>query len=183
MSGGTCGVGFVRTGNVAHMHARAIAQVPGARLVGGFNRTRQKAEEFFDRYGGRAYGSVGAADSINSVNERAYNIAVHQRDQRGHHDSEPIRDQGRNLKTQRLARSRWHHGEHVASGQERLDGRFLARAEPVEPKYTPQHLACGGCLLLQRAHQCRNWEMSTRDQAPAALFNAAAGRNFRTYMP
>ncbi len=58
MSGETCGVGFLGTGNVAHMHARAVQQVPGARLVGGYNRTRQKAEDFFARYGGRAYGSV-----------------------------------------------------------------------------------------------------------------------------
>lgn len=54
---GTCGVAFVGTGNVAHMHARAVQAIPGARLVGGYNRTPAKAEAFFQRYEGRAFGS------------------------------------------------------------------------------------------------------------------------------
>ena len=58
MTDGTCGVAFVGTGNVAHMHARAVQAVSGARLVGGYNRTRAKAEAFFQRYEGRAYGSL-----------------------------------------------------------------------------------------------------------------------------
>ena len=55
---GGCRIALIGTGNVAHMHARAMERIPGARLVGGFNRTREKAEAFAARYGGRVYDSV-----------------------------------------------------------------------------------------------------------------------------
>ncbi len=57
MAGDSCGMGFIGTGNVAHMHARALEAIPGTHLVGGYNRTRAKAEAFFERYGGRVYAS------------------------------------------------------------------------------------------------------------------------------
>ena len=58
MGEGGCRIALIGTGNVAHMHARAMERIPGARLVGGFNRTREKAEAFAARYGGRVYDSV-----------------------------------------------------------------------------------------------------------------------------
>ena len=40
MGEGKCRIALIGTGNVANMHARAIERVPGARMVGGYNRTR-----------------------------------------------------------------------------------------------------------------------------------------------
>ena len=58
MSERSFGMAFIGTGNVAHMHARALQAAPGTHLVGGYNRTPAKAEAFFQRYGGQVYGSV-----------------------------------------------------------------------------------------------------------------------------
>ena len=58
MSKRSFGMAFIGTGNVAHMHARALQAAPGTHLVGGYNPTPAKAEAFFQRYGGQVYGSV-----------------------------------------------------------------------------------------------------------------------------
>ena len=76
--------------------------------------------------------------------ERRY-LVLHERDQRRDHDREPIHDQRGNLEAERLARSRRHHRERVAPGQQRPDGGFLAGAEGVEPEDLAKHPARGGC--------------------------------------
>jgi myo-inositol 2-dehydrogenase / D-chiro-inositol 1-dehydrogenase len=43
--------GIVGTGRVAILHAEAIARIPGARIVGAWNRTRENAEAFCKRVG------------------------------------------------------------------------------------------------------------------------------------
>ena len=82
-------------------------------------------------------------------------LVLHQRDQRRHHHRETAHDQRRDLETQRLARSRRHHRERVASCQQGFYRRFLAGAETLEPEDIPQHPVRGGRRLSRHAHQCR----------------------------
>ena len=42
----TYGFGIIGTGMIAHFHAKAIEAIPGARLVGCFNHTAERAEMF-----------------------------------------------------------------------------------------------------------------------------------------
>lgn len=45
-------------GKVAHLHAKAIAGIPGARLSGVWSRTAATAETFASAYGTKAYGEI-----------------------------------------------------------------------------------------------------------------------------
>ncbi len=49
------GFGIIGTGMIAHFHAKAIAAIPGAKLVGCFNHTPGRADQFATEYGCRAY--------------------------------------------------------------------------------------------------------------------------------
>ena len=52
------GIGFIGAGMVANLHAEAVARCAGARLVGLWNRTPQRAEEKARAYGCVRYDSV-----------------------------------------------------------------------------------------------------------------------------
>lgn len=52
------GIGIVGTGLIADFHARAIEQIPNARLAGAYNRNREKATAFSERYGCEAVDSL-----------------------------------------------------------------------------------------------------------------------------
>ena len=52
------GIGFFGAGVVANLHAEAVRRCAGARLVGLWNRTPQRAEEKARAYGCERYGSV-----------------------------------------------------------------------------------------------------------------------------
>ena len=49
------GFGIIGTGMISRFHARAIADVRGARLVACYNRTHKKATAFAEEHGGTAY--------------------------------------------------------------------------------------------------------------------------------
>jgi predicted dehydrogenase len=55
MSENRAGIGFIGAGEISLLHSQAIGAIPGARLVGLWNRTRATAEERAARYGGRVY--------------------------------------------------------------------------------------------------------------------------------
>jgi predicted dehydrogenase len=55
MSEKRAGIGFIGAGEISLLHSKAIAAIPGARLVGLWNRTRATAEERAERYGCRLY--------------------------------------------------------------------------------------------------------------------------------
>lgn len=44
------GIGIIGTGLIADFHAKAIQQIPNARLVGAFNRNTEKAKDFAGRF-------------------------------------------------------------------------------------------------------------------------------------
>src|SRR5918992_340613 len=52
------GFAVVGCGMIAGFHARAIADIAGARLVGGYSSRFESAEKFAAEYGGRAYRSL-----------------------------------------------------------------------------------------------------------------------------
>ncbi len=66
-------------------------------------------------------------------------LVLHQGDQRRDHHGQPAQHQRRHLVAQRLARAGRHHRQHVAAGQHRVDGGFLAGAELVEAEDVLQH--------------------------------------------
>ncbi len=49
------GFGIVGTGLISHFHAKAIADIENAFLVGAFNHNKQKAESFVQLHGGKAF--------------------------------------------------------------------------------------------------------------------------------
>jgi predicted dehydrogenase len=51
----TLGVGFIGAGDIAILHAAAVKKVPGARLVGLWNRSQDRAAERATQFGCRAY--------------------------------------------------------------------------------------------------------------------------------
>lgn len=55
MSEKRAGIGFIGAGEISLLHSKAIAAIPGARLVGLWNRTRATAEERAARYGCRLF--------------------------------------------------------------------------------------------------------------------------------
>ena len=59
-------------------------------------------------------------------------LVFHQGDQRRDHDSQPAGDQRRYLETQRLARPGRHHGQDIATREQRIDDFFLSRPERIE---------------------------------------------------
>lgn len=54
------GFGIVGCGMIANFHARAIADIADAKLVGCFNRTADKAEKLAAEFGGEVYTSLEA---------------------------------------------------------------------------------------------------------------------------
>ena len=51
-------IAVIGPGKVAHLHAKAVLQTPDTQLVAVYGRTFQKAEDFANRYGIRAYSDV-----------------------------------------------------------------------------------------------------------------------------
>lgn len=51
-------IAIIGPGKVAHLHAKAALQTPDAELVAVYGRTHQKAEDFANLYGIRAYSDV-----------------------------------------------------------------------------------------------------------------------------
>ena len=54
------GFGIVGCGMIANFHARAIADIRGAKLVGAYSRRIESANEFVTEHGGTAYDSLQA---------------------------------------------------------------------------------------------------------------------------
>ncbi len=54
----TAGFGIVGTGMISHFHAKAIQSIPGAKVVGCFNHSAEKAQAFAVEYGCTAYSSM-----------------------------------------------------------------------------------------------------------------------------
>ena len=52
------GFGIVGCGMIANFHARAIADIRGAKLVGAYSRRIESAKEFVTEHGGTAYDSL-----------------------------------------------------------------------------------------------------------------------------
>ena len=51
-------IAIIGPGKVAHLHAKAVLQTPDTELVAVYGRTLQKAEDFANQYGIRAYSDV-----------------------------------------------------------------------------------------------------------------------------
>jgi predicted dehydrogenase len=51
----TIGVGFVGAGDISILHARAVAKVPGAKLVGLWNRSQDRAEQRATEFGCKTF--------------------------------------------------------------------------------------------------------------------------------
>lgn len=51
-------IAILGCGKVAHLHAKAISEIPDARLAGVWSRTPSSAETFADQYGVKSYPSV-----------------------------------------------------------------------------------------------------------------------------
>lgn len=54
------GFGIVGCGMIANFHARAIADLPNARLIGGYSRRAEQAEKFAAEHGCRAFTNLEA---------------------------------------------------------------------------------------------------------------------------
>ena len=54
MSAKTLGFGIWGTGMIAEFHAKALAEIPGVKVVAAYNRTAAKAEEFCRKHGATA---------------------------------------------------------------------------------------------------------------------------------
>lgn len=54
----TTGFGIIGTGMIAHFHARAIAEIRGAKLIGCFNSNPNKAEEFAEKFSCTPYATL-----------------------------------------------------------------------------------------------------------------------------
>jgi len=54
------GTAIVGPGKVAHIHARALAQIPQSRFVGVWGRTPETTRAFASHYGVRAYTDLEA---------------------------------------------------------------------------------------------------------------------------
>lgn len=52
------GFAIIGTGAIADIHAKAIAAIPNAGLVGVFNRTKKKADSFAEKYDCEAYDTI-----------------------------------------------------------------------------------------------------------------------------
>jgi len=51
-------VGIVGLGKVAHLHAQALREIPGAEFTAGCSRSLKKAESFVKEYGARPYDNI-----------------------------------------------------------------------------------------------------------------------------
>lgn len=51
-------IALIGPGKVAHLHAKAVLQTPDTELVAVYGRTYQKAEDFANQYGIRAYSDI-----------------------------------------------------------------------------------------------------------------------------
>jgi predicted dehydrogenase len=49
------GIGFIGAGEISILHAKAVKQIPGAKLVGLWNRTAERARERAEQYGCRRF--------------------------------------------------------------------------------------------------------------------------------
>ena len=56
----TIGVGFIGAGDIAILHAKAVSRVPGAKLVGLWNRSQDRATQRAAEFGCRSYSTPEA---------------------------------------------------------------------------------------------------------------------------
>jgi UDP-N-acetyl-2-amino-2-deoxyglucuronate dehydrogenase len=63
----TFNISIAGCSRVAHLHAKAIKNIPHARLTGVWSRTAKKAEEFASVYDTRAYGDIGSMVKENNT--------------------------------------------------------------------------------------------------------------------
>jgi len=54
----TIGIGFIGAGDIANLHAEAINAMPGAELIGLWNRTSEKASQKASKFGCKVFESV-----------------------------------------------------------------------------------------------------------------------------
>jgi predicted dehydrogenase len=66
MSERSYNISIAGCGKVAHLHAKAIGQIPNAQLTGVWSRTKETADEFAARFNTKAYSSVPEMVSDNS---------------------------------------------------------------------------------------------------------------------
>ena len=59
----TIGVGFIGAGDIAILHAKAVSRVPGAKLVGLWNRSQDRATQRAAEFGCRNYSTPSAPAS------------------------------------------------------------------------------------------------------------------------
>jgi predicted dehydrogenase len=52
------GFGIIGCGTIAHFHAKAIADIPGAKLVGCFSRRAEQAQQFAEQYDCQPYANL-----------------------------------------------------------------------------------------------------------------------------
>jgi hypothetical protein len=105
-------------------------------------------------------------------------LVAHQRDQRRHHDRQPVAHQRRQLIAQRLAAAGRHDGEHFAAGKDLLDDLGLAFPERGESKHRAQQIGGvgevghGGISLRCReiSRELKNCHFGAGDLAQMALF-------------
>jgi len=64
-------IGIVGCGKVAHLHAKAIANLPDAKLVAVQSRTPDKAESF-----GKSYGAMGYSDIVQMVASEKLDLVI-----------------------------------------------------------------------------------------------------------
>ena len=84
---------------------------------------------------------IGRVDGVrrHSGEAQRRHLVLHQRHERRHDHGQAAQGQRRDLKTQRLARARGHHGEHMTPRQQRLDGALLAGTEAVKAESLPEY--------------------------------------------
>ena len=71
MSGKIYNISIAGCGKVAHLHAKAILNIPNARLAGVWSRTPQTAESFAKQYGTKPY-----TDITTMVNENKIDLVI-----------------------------------------------------------------------------------------------------------
>ena len=64
----TIGIGFIGAGDIANLHAEAVNNLPGAELIGLWNRSHDKARTKASTFGCKSYDSVEALLSDPKIN-------------------------------------------------------------------------------------------------------------------
>lgn len=87
-----------------------------------------------------------------AVAAKLRDLIAHERDQRRHHDGEPVAQQRRQLVAQRFAAAGRHDRQHVAVRKNRSDDLGLAWAKALETESRAKHLLHARGIRLSSAH-------------------------------